>query len=364
MKHPREWPVRIPRSPWTRGGILVAFLAGVGALLWWHGPQWSSFKDAFTSVEWKWVAAAVGFNLLSIVARSFAWNAVIRSAMPPPHPRFRLVFSAFCVGLLANAVLPGRVGELARVGVLTRRMNGQRRGLWPTLVGTVFAHRVFDLVPVALLVVYVLITADLPGWAFTSLAIVLSIGVGLFLFAFASARHHHKTRLEGMGSVKRIVTMARLGLGVMRSPGAATVAILGQCAGWFFQLLAVLTAMWAFDIHEGVPAAAVVLVLMNVATIIPLWPGNVGLVQVAIATPLVRLGVPYGKGIAFGFGLQAIEASVGVGVGLIFLGHEGLSFARLREMPGAVSADDGEEEQDEPSEEAFERERSRARVPG
>src|SRR5207247_10746742 len=99
-------------------------------------------------------------------------------------------------------------------------------------------------------------------------------------------------------------------------------------------------------IHEGLPAAAVVLLLMNVATIIPLWPGNVGLVQVAVATPLVRYGVDYGKGVAFGFGLQAIEASVGIGVGLIFLGREGLSFTRLREMAGAVTAGEPEDGED------------------
>jgi hypothetical protein len=217
---------------------------------------------------------------------------------------------------------------------------------------------------VVLLVIFVLTTADIPGWAFTSLVIVLSIGVGLFLFAFASARHHGKTRIEGMGSVRRIVTMARLGLGVMRKPGAAALAILGQCAGWTLQLLAVWSAMRAFDIHEGLTAAAVVLLLMNVATIIPLWPGNVGLVQVAVATPLVRYGVDYGKGVAFGFGLQAIEASVGVGIGLIFLGREGLSFARLREMPGAVTADQEERTESTRGEEASEREPQRARVPG
>ena len=355
------------QKPWTRGGLVIAFIAGVGALLWWHGPHWADFKDAFTSVQWEWVAVAVGLNLLSIVARSFAWDAVIRSAMPPPFPRFRLVFAAFCVGLLANVVVPGRVGELARVAVLNRRLDGRRRGLWPTLVGTVFAHRVFDLVPVVMLVVFVLVTADIPGWAFTSLIIVLAAGVGLFLFAFASARHHGKTRIEGMGSVRRIVTMARLGLGVMRSPGAAALAIFGQCVGWALQLLAVWSAMRAFDIHEGLSAAAVVLLLMNVATIIPLWPGNVGLVQVAVATPLVRYGVDYGKGVAFGFGLQAIEASVGIGVGLIFLGREGLSFARLREMPGAVSADEPEGDEDVSSVvsgKATEHEPERARVPG
>ena len=37
------------------------------------------------------------------------------SAMPPPHPRFRLVFSAFCVGPARERRAAGPVGELARV---------------------------------------------------------------------------------------------------------------------------------------------------------------------------------------------------------------------------------------------------------
>jgi uncharacterized protein (TIRG00374 family) len=351
---------RIPRSPWTRSGIAIAFLCGVGALLWWHGPHWADFGDAFRAVDWRWVVVAVGLNLLSVVARAAAWDTVIHSAMPPPHPRLSLVFSAFSVGLLANAVLPGRVGEFARVAVLSRKMNG-RQGLVPTLVGTVFAHRVFDLVPVGILVVWVLATAKIPGWAFTSLAIVLSVGVGLFLFAFATARVHGRTRLEGMGTVMRVVTMARHGLGVMRRFRPAALAISGQCAGWTCQLFAVWTAMLAFDIHEALPAAGLVLLLMNVATIVPLWPGNVGLVQAAIALPLVQYGVPYGKGFAFGLGLQAIEASVGIGVGLIFLGREGLSFAGLREMPGAATAEVSDAQA---REEPPEREPARARVPG
>jgi hypothetical protein len=42
--------------------------------------------------------------------------------------------------------------------------------------------------------------------------------------------------------------------------------------------------------------------------------------------------VQYAKGVAFGVGLQAIEASVGVGVGLVFLAREGLSYAVLKQM--------------------------------
>jgi uncharacterized membrane protein YbhN (UPF0104 family) len=346
--------VSLLRNPWLRLAVVLGGLGAVAALLWWRGPDWHTVGEAFTAVRWGWVAIAIGFNLLSVLARAFAWTQVIDAAIPKPWPRFRSIFSAFSVGLMANATLPGRIGELARVAVLVRRLP-RRRALWATLVGTVFAHRVFDIVPVVLLILYVLITARIPAWATTSLIVFVAAGVGLFAFAFASAKLHHGS-VDGLGAFRRVVAMARQGLGVMRIGPRAGLAILFQGLGWFCQLLAVYTAMRAFDIHSPLPAAGLVLVLMNVATIFPLWPGNVGLVQIAIATPLTQYGVAYARGVAYGFGLQAIEASVGIGIGLIFLAREGLSFAMLRVMPGAEQADQASpEEIDEPE---------RARVPG
>jgi uncharacterized protein (TIRG00374 family) len=342
---------RIPGSLLLR---IVVMLAGVGVvvgLLWWRGPNWGTVWHAFDAVKWYWVVIAIGLNLLSVVARTVAWRTVIKQAIEPPYPRFMIVFSAFSVGLFANAVLPGRIGELARVAVLTRKMPG-RKGAWPTLVGTVFAHRVFDIVPVLLLILYVVSTASIPSSARATLLFVIGIGVGLFAFAFISARRQQQeVAIEGLGPVRRLLTMGRHGLFVMRSPLSAALAIFLQILGWTFQLLAVWTAMRAFDIHAPLPAAGVVLLLMNVVTIIPFWPGNVGLVQVAIASALVGYGVQYSVGVAYGFGLQAIEASVGIGVGLLFLAREGLSLAMLRVMPSAsqaeVPGDQGEAEEGE-----------------
>jgi uncharacterized protein (TIRG00374 family) len=249
-----------------------------------------------------------------------------------------LVFSAFSVGLFANAVLPGRVGELARVGVLTRKMPG-RKGAWATLVGTVFAHRVFDIVPVVLLVLYVVATAEIPNSARASLFAVVTVGICLFVVAYISARRPGHDELDALGRFRQWMAMGRAGLHVMRSPGATALAIFLQIVGWTCQLLAVYTAMRAFDIHAPLRAAGVVLVVMNVVTILPFWPGNVGLVQLAIASALLAYGVPKAQGVAYGFGLQAIEASVGIGVGLIFLAREGLSLAMLRVMPTADQAE-------------------------
>jgi len=349
-----------PRSLFGRIALVLVFFGIAAALFVWRGPSFHALGHAFTAVVWEWVVVAIAINLLSVIVRALAWNTVIRQAMPPPYPKPLTVFSAFSVGLFANAVLPGRIGELARVAVLVRKLP-RRKGLWATLVGTVLAHRVFDIVPVLLLIVYVLITAKVPAWAITILAAVVGIGVGLFTFTLVSARTDHGLRTDGVGAVRRVAAMARQGLGVMRTPLGMALAISFQISGWVCQLFAVWTAMRAFHIHAPLPAAGVVLLVMNVVTLFPFWPGNVGAVQLAIAAPLsASYGVAYARGVAYGFGLQAIEASVGIGVGLIFLAREGLSVAMLKVMPSAAQAElpnVGEENDDRA-------ERERARVSG
>jgi len=345
--------VKVPGGRW-RLLVPVVLLGFAGFMLWWRGPDWHAVGHAFTRVRWAWVVAAIGLNLLSVVARAACWHTTIKQAMPKPRLGFGLVFSAFCVGLLGNVVIPGRVGEVARVAVLVRRLP-DRRTAWGTLLGSVIAHRMFDLFPVTALVIWVLLAAGLPHWAVTSLVVVLGISLAVFAFVLLAARRHQTSVRTELGTIRSLLAQARIGLAIMRAPLQAATAAGFQSLGWLCQLLAVWAAMRAFNIHQPITVAGVVLVLMNVATIFPLWPGNVGLLQAAIALPLRQYGVAYGKGFAFGIGLQAIEASVGVGIGLVFLAREGLSIATLREMP--QEAPDAEPEAEEPQ-------RARAGVSG
>jgi len=328
------------RQLWFRGLIAVGLLAGMILLFVRRAPDWNSVYHAFDFVSWRWIVLAVLINLLSVVARSVAWDLVVRQALPPPHPKFRLVFSAFCVGLLGNAALPARAGEIARVAVLRRRLP-HGPGTTAVLLGTVFAHRLFDLFPVVALIIYTLLTARIPHWAISAIVLFLGIGFAMLCFAIVTARRQHTRVLDEMGAVRRLLAMAQRGLWVLKRPRAAAGAAVFQFTGWFLQLLAVYTVMRAFGFGT-MPAAALVLLLMNVATIFPLWPGNVGLMQAAIALPLVSYGVDYATGFAFGLALQAVEMSVGVGLGLVFLAREGISFAMLKGI-----RDDGDD--DEPS---------------
>jgi uncharacterized membrane protein YbhN (UPF0104 family) len=217
------------------------------------------------------------------------------------------------------------------VAVLGRRVR--RPGAWATITGTVFAHRMFDVVASVALVVYTLYAARLPHWAVPGLAIVLGIGLGLLLAGLVIARRHHMTIDEEFGVVRRLLVLARQGLVVLRKPGPSLTALFFQLLGWTAQLFAVAATFRAFNIAAPISAAALVLVLMNLAGLFPLWPGNIGLVQAAVALPLIQYGIAYPHGIAFGFGLQAVEASVGIGLGLLFLAREGFTFAMLRRMP-------------------------------
>ena len=342
---------RFPSRWFLRLGAGAGMVVGVGLLFWWRGPEWERVGDAFERVSWKWVALALLLNLVSVVIRAWAWRTVITQALPrkdvPPFPR---IFSAFSIGLLGNAVLPGRIGELARVAVLTKDMP-RGTGATGRLLGSVFAHRLFDLFPALILTGFVLATAETPRWAITSLEIAIVAGIALFLGTVVLAGLERRPLPEGARALRKLLAMARLGLNVMREPPAAIAAALLQSAGWLVQLFAVWATMFAFGLDLPMSAAALVLLLMNVAMIFPLWPGNVGLLQAVVALPLRSYGVPYSTGIAFGLGLQVLEMSVGVGLGLLFLMREGLSLATLRQMPA-----------DERGAEAVVREEPRARA--
>jgi uncharacterized protein (TIRG00374 family) len=322
------------RSPWVQGTFFVLCVLLALTVLWWRGPDWGEVWDAFHFVVWKWIVLALGLNVISTLFRALSWRMTIGQALPPEHqPKLVHVLSAFGVGLFANAIVPGRLGELARVATLRRHLPDAPPGTSATLVGTVIAHRLFDLVPAAILVVWVLLTAEVPHWAVVALMILAGVGLALFTIAWMSARRSNRPmRGEGVGSVRHLVGMARTGLAVLKEPLPLLGAVLLQCAGWLMQLLAVYVAMRAFGIEAPLPAAGLVLVLMNIATIVPLWPGNVGLVQAAVAVPLRNYGVPYSTGFAYGLALQALEMACGVGLGLVALMREGISFAMLKRM--------------------------------
>jgi uncharacterized membrane protein YbhN (UPF0104 family) len=323
----------------TRIALAALGVAALVAVAVWAAPDLRGIATAFENVRWRWVAAAGAANLVSIVARAAAWRVVLAQALPPPRPRRRQVLSAYSIGMLGNAILPGRLGEAARTVVLARHLR-RGRGAWATVGGTVLAHRLLDVLPLAALVVYVLIAARIPPWATTGISVTLAVGAALLVVAVVLARRGAPSS-HGIGRVRALLIFAREGMAVLRAPRPAATAALLQCLGWAAQLTVVDLALRAFGLHVPLAAAGLVLLVVNAALAFPLWPGSVGVLQAAVALSLLPYGVDYAAGFAFGLGLQAIEASIGIAMGLVFLGREGLSLAALRRAATAEHQGDG-----------------------
>jgi uncharacterized membrane protein YbhN (UPF0104 family) len=333
--------VALKRSSLLRFGLIAVAGAGVVALLVFHGPNWGQVGDAFAAMSWGWAFAAIFLNFLSCLARAMSWDNVIKEAIAKPHPHLIDVFSAFFIGIFANGVLPGRVGEVARIGVLMRRMpERDRPGLWPAMIGSVLGHRILEVFPSIALIIWVLLTAKIPTAARSALWGVLTAGIAFVLTGIALARRHEQAGEEAKGRFGGMLARAREGLGILRRPVPSLISTGWQSLGWLLQLFAVYVTLLAFNIHLPLVAAAAVLAVMNVALVLPLWPGNLGVLQAAIAVPLTAYGVPLPRAIAYGIALQAIESSVGYTLGIACLFREGLSFERLRAMsardPGTI----------------------------
>jgi uncharacterized membrane protein YbhN (UPF0104 family) len=185
------------------------------------------------------------------------------------------------------------------------------------------------------LIGYVVLSTPVPHWAMESLEVVAAVGVGLLVVGFAGARRHEWPLFEASGRLRLLAATVRQGLGILRAPFPAGTGTLYSFVAWLSQLLAVFATLRAFGLVLPLSAAALVLALVNLAILFPLWPGNVGLLQATVALPLAGYGIDYGRGIAFGVGMQAIEVSVGMSLGMLFLAREGLSVAVLRQDPAA-----------------------------
>jgi hypothetical protein len=126
-------------------------------------------------------------------------------------------------------------------------------------------------------------------------ALVASVAVlllGLMLAAWAgpltASRRTKASPSRLSGVVSRIIT----GLAPLRSParggGALLLALLKKCA----ELLAILAIQRAFGVELPLVSALLVLAALNLATLLPIVPGNAGVFEAAVVFAYVHLGVP------------------------------------------------------------------------
>lgn len=286
-----------------------------------------AFFDTLTSIHWSFLGLAVLCHLGRIASRSRAWRNVIAAAYPNTKVDWRYVFGGYVAGVGANALVPGRGGDLLRLYIVKHRVEG---ATYPTLGATLVADGIFDLFAASVLLIWAAAAGVLPGgdvlptlpgidwlWVFKNpwQSVVIA---GFFLAVALVVLGLAYPRITGFWE------RVRQGLAIVRTPRRYLREVaLWDAADWALRLTAVFFFLHAF----GLPATAYNVFAYQVAgslsTALPLTPAGIGTEQALLV--FVFSGVASAsKILAFSVGVKlvtiAVNVTLGLGAVLVMLG--------------------------------------------
>jgi glycosyltransferase 2 family protein len=296
-----------------------------------RGIEPGALADAFAGVSVPWMLAGCACQGVMVMAQSLAWRLGLVAGGMGPVP-LRHVVSANWIGQAGNALLPGRMGEAARVIVVRRHLHPDF-AQFSRIAGSVVAQRVINAAACFVLVIAgvlsVPVVLPLPGGRWAALA---ALGGALALAAVARYTGLGRTAARALPARLRRAGQAFLaGAGLLRTGRAAAAAFALHLASLVAQLATVAFVLRGFGVAVPVSAALVVFVLLAVSSLVPAAPGGLGVAQVAIVAPLGAVyGVAANLALAFALGLQATVAAVAVTGGMAALVHQRLAHRAAR----------------------------------
>ena len=269
------------------------------------------------------LAAAVALHAGKLGAEARAWYWIVSHAHVADRVRFRTTLGAFVGAIGANAVLPARVGEALRVGVVRRHVPGSNV---LTIAGTIVLETAIEVVFGAAILATVLLAGRSFGAGLGVPPLALgAIGcVALAAIVLGVAFRRRTRALLG-----RMAT----GFAIVRSPRAFVARVLSwKLVSWSFRLASVYAFLLAFHVPAAPWTALVVVAAQNTAATVPLLPGNAGTQQAAIGVALAGSASTAAL-LGFGVGMQAATAIADIVLGAAAL----LLVARRGDLSGALA---------------------------
>ncbi|MDP9054550.1 MAG: flippase-like domain-containing protein [Acidobacteriota bacterium] len=294
---------------------VIGYAVSAVSLIWvfWRFP-FAQLSDHLRTLEWSWVALAVLLEFGVYFVDAWRWQVLLRPAGSPPY---RLCLQAIFVGVLANDILPAKAGELVRCFLLTYETEVP---LSLAITSDVIL-RIMD--GLWIVIAYLTITFHINAhadvnygmWVFGSGAVALGLLLLFVLFHRQHAHHFVSTKSWAVRFHNLLEEIHRLGhwreLGISMALGGLY---------WFLQVLAVwaLTRADRFDL--GLSAAAFLLVVKAVLTLVPNAPANMGAYQASVMYAFTFLLVERSNAQPFSeimFGFLTLPVAIGGAVAVV-----------------------------------------------
>jgi peptidoglycan-N-acetylglucosamine deacetylase len=340
LRPQRRWWLRLVVGLAVLGGVIFVLSRRFDARL---------LVDVFTTASPALVLAALTANLASVSGKALTWKATIDAVDDSVERRTVAraadVVPAIFIGFLLNTVLFARLGEVARISVLNRKL--QARGVHvplSTLVGTLVTEQLLSGLTLAAVLLGVAGFVSVPHWLLRLLGALIAVVVVIALAVVAlevwervqrrrSSSDDHVERwwhLLGI-SLGAIPSALRQGQRILRRPRLLVWALATSAFSWIAQIAGIQWTLEAYGIERGVGAAGLVFLASTLVQLFPIVPGNLVVFQGATAAVLtLTYGISADTAVTFAIALQLIEALLGVGLGFFFLSYEGLSVGELR----------------------------------
>lgn len=251
-------------------------------------------------------------HVAKMTAEARAWHGIVGPSHDGPPIPFRTTLGAFIGAIGANALLPARVGETFRLGIVRRYAKGTSLA---AVGGTVVLETLLELAFAAAVLGVVLGTGRSVGMlgspigALTGHPLVL-LGVGVAVTAAAVVGYLKRGRV-----VPFLREVAR-GFTVVRRPRALGRVVGWKLLAWSLRTASIVVFLLAFGIPATLWTAALVLAAQNVAASLPLTPGNAGTQQAALVVALAGTASA-STALGFGVGMQAATVAVDLLLGLV-----------------------------------------------
>lgn len=274
----------------SRGSVRVAFglvVSAVFIVVTLARVDIGEVAQAFGRIQPAGLLVALGLVAVETALRAKRWHLLLQPVRPTSY---RTSLAYLCIGYLANAILPARLGDLTRAYLAGGALGIERIGVLGTILVERFSDGLFILAVVAGLGVVVAGGGSLAATAAGLAAVAIGGAVALVLIAFAARRAGvHETR------VGRIVAdlMTRLAVGAIALRTRRTFAAVVALTAFPFVVGVVIFGVVARAAGVDLSPAQIALVTGAVALSfsIPAAPGSVGTYEFVGVTVLSSVGV-------------------------------------------------------------------------
>lgn len=303
------------RTPWI---LAVAVLASTPfAVQFLLRFPWSHTLDAIGDADWLLLALAAVVNLVSLVAKGWAWHLLLQ---PAAAHRWRTAQRATFVGAAVNTVSISVSGEAARLQALIAR---DPVPLGPAVASLIWSRIVEAMALVLLLGVALLALPPMELTGGLELAvwgvILVSLAgwrLGVWPRLVARLPEPWRTRVE--------IPSAPAGRGHLVAPLALSTL------NWVAQWLTYHWVIVATHVSTSLSVSGAALLMANIGGILRITPGNVGMLQASLVLGMLAFNIPSEQALAAGLVLQAVQTVpvLAIGVGLVGVGRFRRMFAK------------------------------------